>query len=195
VAHNPDEGENAKTPSVIELYDTTKKQEEPYRCEDNSGKTVAEGVYVYFLSGRIPRSLPRNFVRKAIGYETRNTINFFEEKYPVACRGVFYYKRIKTIPFDGVDKTREEDQDPSFTPICNEVYGNLYYDGKLDVFIGMGKQKGLYISDSDGKVILTDAQYADHRYSPEFHMFYRFSAADGGYKADVMDLDTILAGK
>jgi hypothetical protein len=150
-AHNPNEGGNIKTPSVIELYDTTKKLEEPYRYEDQSGKTEFEGVYVY-------------------------------------------YKRIKTIPFDGVDKTREEDQDPSFIPVCNEVYGDLYYDSKRDVFIGMGKQQGLYISDSEGKVILIDSEYADYRYSPEFRIFYRFSG-DGGYKADVISLDTILAGK
>jgi hypothetical protein len=150
-AHNPNEGGNIKTPSVIELYDTTKKCEEPYRYENQSGETEFEGVYSH-------------------------------------------YKKIKTIPFDGVDKTREEDQDPSFTPVCNEVYGELYYDRKLDVYIGMGKQKGLYISDSEGKVLLTDLQYADYQYSPEFRMFYRFNAA-GGYKADVIGLDTILTGK
>jgi hypothetical protein len=102
----------------------------------------------------------------------------------------FYYKRIKTIPFDGVDKTREEYQDPSFTPICNEVYGSLYYDSKRNVFIGMGEQQGLYISDVEGKILLIDAQYADYQYSPEFRMFYRFNSDDS--KADVVSLDTIL---
>jgi hypothetical protein len=150
VAHNPDEGGNTNPPSVIELYDTIKKFEEPYRYEyeGRSGKTVAEGVYVYS-------------------------------------------KRIKTIPFDGVDKTREEDQDPSFTPICNEVYGDLYYDRKLDVFIGMGKQKGLYISDSEGKVLLMDPQYADYQYSPEFRMFYRFSVQEA---VSTRFLEEALAG-
>jgi hypothetical protein len=153
VAHNPNEGGNIKTPSVIELYDTTKKTEKPYRYEYEgvNGKTVSEGVYVF-------------------------------------------YNRIKTIPFDGVDKTREEDQDPSFTPVCNEVYGDLYYDKKLDVFIGIGEQQGLYISDSEGKVLLTDLKYADYQYSPAFRMFYRFSTA-GGYKADLVSLDTILVDK
>jgi hypothetical protein len=149
VAHNPNEGGNAKTSSVIELYDTTKKLEEPYRYENKSGETEFEGVYVY-------------------------------------------YKKTKTIPFDGANKTREEDQDPSFTPVCNEVYGDLYYDSKRDVFIGMGEQQGLYISDSEGKVLLIDPQYADYRYTVEFRVFYRFSVIDGGYKADVIGLDTIL---
>jgi hypothetical protein len=151
VAHNPDEGENAKTPSVIELYDTTKKMEEPYRYEDQSGKTVAEGTYVY-------------------------------------------YKRIKTIPFDGVDKTREEDQDPSFTPICNEVYGNLYYDDVKKVFITIGKQKGLSVTDTEGKILVQNMDYAAYQYSREFRLFYRLSVADGGYKVDVISLNTILNG-
>jgi two-component system sensor histidine kinase YesM len=60
--------------------------------------------FVYSLSGRIPRSLLRNFVRKVIGYETRNTINFFEEKCPVACRGVFYSNDEFTMLYETYNK-------------------------------------------------------------------------------------------
>jgi hypothetical protein len=66
------------------------------------------------------------------------------------------------------------------------------YDRKQDVFIGMGKQQGLYISDTEGKVLVTDLRYANYQYSPEFRLFYRFSA-EGGYAVSVRSLEEVLA--
>jgi hypothetical protein len=73
------------------------------------------------------------------------------------------------------------------------VYGNLYYDDVRKIFITIGKQKGLYIADTEGKILVQNIDYAAYQYSREFRLFYSLSTADGGYKADVISLDS-LAG-
>jgi hypothetical protein len=133
--------------------------------------------------------------------ELYDTVNVIDEPYryvtdagETEAEGVWHYhKKIKTIPFDGLDLSWEEDQDPSFTPICNEVSGSLYYDSRTQVFIGMGKQKGLYIAGSEGNLLLEDAQYKDWRYSPAFRVFYRFKT-EGGYTVTVRSLEEVLEG-
>jgi hypothetical protein len=146
VAHNPAEGENVASPSVIELYDTTQIREEPYSY--SYGDMVNEGTYKY-------------------------------------------YQKCKTIPFDGVNKSRAEDQDPTFTPVCNEVSGELYFDHELRLFITVGKQKGLYIADMEGRVLAQNLAYADYQYCPGLRYFYLFKG-ENRYSHQVVSLEEIL---
>ncbi|MDR1899171.1 MAG: hypothetical protein LBQ55_04100 [Treponema sp.] len=128
-----------------------------------------------------------------------DTANVTEEPYTwadqegnVVGEGIrHYFRRIKTIPFDGFDISREEDQDPSFTPVYNEVRGSLYYDAAARVFITLGNQKGIYIADEEGKVLVEDPAYRGYAYSPGFRVLYKFEA-EPEYAVTSRGLDEVL---
>jgi hypothetical protein len=109
---------------------------------------------------------------------TDEPYKWFDQNNEVVSEGVsHFYKRIKTIPFNGFDISREEDQDPSFIPVYNEVRGRLYYDSQFRVFITVGEQKGLYITDEEGKTLVEEGAYKGWRYAPEFQMFFKFDTS------------------
>jgi hypothetical protein len=125
---------------------------------------------------------------------TDEPYKFVDQEGNVIDEGVrHYFRRIKTIPFDGFDISREEDQDPSFTPVYNEVRGSLYFDAAARVFITVGNQMGLFIADEEGKVLAEDPAYRGYAYSPEFRVFYKFEA-EPEYRVTSRGLDEILPG-
>jgi hypothetical protein len=66
--------------------------------------------------------------------------------------------------FDGFVSTLEGDVD-----------GHLFYDGVNDYLIALDRITGVTICDIHGRVLLSDSNISDYRYSPRHSAFYRFS--------------------
>jgi len=56
----------------------------------------------------------------------------------------------------------------------HEVKGKLIFDENLKIFIAFSSQKGLFITDKSGKMLLEDETFFSHIYSKNHQIFLSF---------------------